>query len=361
MVSLIPLLFLVAILLVESVSFVVYHGGINVTKAMHGKVPNQPLSSNLSLFKDLIYSSMESGWTIPVDEAGRILEEQTAFPKKEYHLKQGIWGGDGKFSHDYIVSTNGNGSRLVTHPYDLKTAKEHFIIFGGSWAFGEGLSTEESLGSQLAQKLPGYEYFNFAKPGTGLPAALALLAEDSFRSRIWQEKGNTMFLWNFWHVNRINGISSNMFWYRWRHFIHYDRQGRLVYARNHQIARPFLTNLSMFVSQSYFLKLINKENLAVFSEESSAETACKMFSSLKSLLKKRLPESRLYIVPGQGRFLLPWVKPCLEQAKIDYIEFEYDFSPPKYRLADGHPSALQNEVLAQKIAEFFTENSPKAD
>lgn len=93
------------------------------------------------------------------------------------HTARKTCGKDLCFEAEYTY--DGIGRRVVS-PLN-KNSKRHILIFGGSFAFGEGLRDEQTIAYKLQSKMNA-NVFNYARNGVGPPFALAQFEVDMVES-----------------------------------------------------------------------------------------------------------------------------------------------------------------------------------
>ncbi len=337
---LVPILLLVIFILIESLSYVIVTHFIE-RKAAVVQYKEATLGSNLSLLFKVVSSAFRQGVDLkPLNDSGDYIEKFSLYqqrPRREEIERPKNQQQDR--SHD-IYTYTGNGSRLTVYPSDYTDKNKHFILLGGSYAFGHGLPDEDTLTSQLAQLASGFEFFNFGFQGGGPVTSLALVSESNFSQRIQQESGLTLFLWTPFHINRIKGMPRNYFWYSNFQYIDYlDSQKKdLGYARKHIEAMPTLGHLMLFISNSFFFRLIHKQDINLFSKSHVRSLTCDLFKEMRLRLRDKLPQSKFLFVSYDGSIKEKWLKECLNAFKIDFLEFEFNPRAPGFSQYDLHPT-----------------------
>jgi hypothetical protein len=88
-----------------------------------------------------------------------------------------VTGTDGT-SRTIRVTVDETGRRTTEMPEPGSDRRAAIAIYGGSTAFGDALSDEETIPWQAAALLPGYRIVNRAVPGYGVAQAVTRLLDD---------------------------------------------------------------------------------------------------------------------------------------------------------------------------------------
>lgn len=97
---------------------------------------------------------------------------------------------DGKLVYDPTYTHDTYGNRITPHNNDSKAC---INIYGGSFAYGSGLSDDETLGAFLAKNLPHFHINNFGIGGAGAHTMLARLEFDLDKQALSQCQENIFF------------------------------------------------------------------------------------------------------------------------------------------------------------------------
>ncbi len=357
-----PVILVAAIILIESISFVIHNKGFQLKQDSHSGAINLPLYESLNLYWEVVTSVFANqGRLIPIENAGKIIEEKTYFIRRA--RKESY---DALDLNEKVVATlnqeySEDGSRTTIYRHDNRDFSKHLILLGGSYAYGHGLNNEDMLTSALSKHLPSFELYNYGFPGAGLPTALSLLLEENFSERISHKNGIVIYLWLPFHFHRILGVPDNYAWYSSYHYFNFIENDQLGYAHTHHEGAPFTARINSLISTSYFMKVIGKNTMTLFNDKTVEKLTCALFKSMKAQIKKKLPASKLVVVPFEGQFTRDFLPKCLKGNKIDTLLFDpidAEEKRPLY-LFDGHPSAIHNDLLAEKIVSGLKDNYPE--
>lgn len=203
---------------------------------------------------------------------------------------------EGEVVYDMTYAFDAHSRRVV--PVAGQDERERFIaLFGGSFAFGEGVNDDETLAYHLAVRAPAHSVYNFGYSGYGPQHALVQLSDPGVAEEIPQRPGIGLYLFIPSHVRRAVG-SMRVVTTWGRHFpcFELDDDGALVHLGSFKNARPGRTPLYGLVSREQILRFFEAD-VPLRVTEAHLELTARILSKARDAFVERFgPESRFYIL-----------------------------------------------------------------
>lgn len=138
---------------------------------------------------------------------------------------------NGKKIYDVVYSTDANGLRSP-EPKFPGVAREHLILAGCSFVYGEGLPISETVGHSLENRLPEINTYIIAFQGAGLSSLLRYMEVRPLNSFIPESRGRLIYVYMHDHLARWHARPSYLVWTPLRR-PHYEAIGdEVVYKGN---------------------------------------------------------------------------------------------------------------------------------
>jgi hypothetical protein len=258
------------------------------------------------------------------------------------------------------------GRRTCSNTMD---ASHHALFFGGSFAFGEGLANNQTLGCQFQQKSNGrYQSLTYAMMGWGASQTLIQLGSDSLFADIQQTSGVAVFSFIEDHIYRttwkIDGASDFPFF----PFFSLADDGGLVGPfkasdrRALGLARDFYSFLREFSPS--FRNMVDPDWFRIGSDAQAAMTTARVLGAARQRYQSRFSGEFIVLLwPRDG--LDPWLEELFvdELTQQDVVVIKVpplpgDPSEAQIHPFDGHPSRKETAWVAQYLADTLqsTEN-----
>lgn len=254
------------------------------------------------------------------------------------------------YSVTYTIDSN--GLRVTPIKPD---ADRHFIFFGCSFTFGEGVDDEGSLPTQFANYLPSgnsTQVYNMALQGYGPQNMLRMLSTNRVRNIVKQPIGNAVYLLLPEHIYRAKGAPFVM--YSWGASMPcYEIEGDgLSYKGSFADVRP-LSNVWYKMLGFAGLLQVPSIGYPTITNADIALTAA-IIDSSKGAYVSQYPGSKFSVVCYPSSWLNSEYQKLtkeLTNRNIDLIDLRGLFSMDSTFsiVGDGHPNRLANGAVAGAI------------
>lgn len=229
-------------------------------------------------------------------------------------------------------------------------------FFGGSFTFGVGLETAQTLSSLLGQSDSRFAGYNYAIGGTGTNTMLALSEKRDFRSQISQERGLYIYVFIPIHVERATGKIPSLLWLSETPYYHPTTLDYVGSFSSGSLLRSLWTQSLLLL-----YKWVPFVRGKTFPPDTDAdyEYVCRMVARSKENFLKQSPDSEFifYVHPFATGQIAPKLRSCLEQQQIAILESQYNFHLDYEIEIDGHPNGLINQLMATEISKYVSVKS----
>ena len=299
--------------------------------------------------------------SITVEPGGKLNKAHPTLGFTHWPGKYTVTIGPPYYFHFHMTHLEDEYAKRITHPletYPPDPGKPEVWVFGCSMTHGWSLSDDETYPWRLQAKLPGYEVLNFGTGGYGNVQSLVQLREMLQKGR----KPEVAIL-GYMYGHQVRNVFSRA----WQKMIApFNRLGpvRAPYARigrdgklQHLMADLVYSDLplqrySAFVN--YLDDVYSEQQFIHLRSHEVAKGIIKEFSDLCQRHNIKFLVAFLWLSIIDQEQELPF---CQKEG-IATVEMPVDLSLPEYNNNpyDGHPSALANQVFADKIEEFLVTN-----
>lgn len=263
-----------------------------------------------------------------------------------------------KVENDTIYSVKytigDNGLRVTPSNGD---ANEHFVFFGCSFTFGEGLDDSSSLPFLFAEDLPPentIQVYNMALQGYGPQQMLRLLGSERVSKLVDEPTGNAVYVLLPEHIYRATGAPYVM--YSWGASMPcYQKEGNeLAYKGSFADARPIGNLWYKALGFAGILQLPFIGYPAITDDD--IELTATIIQTSKQKYVAQFPGARFRVVCYPSAWLNSEYQKLtkeLEARDIELIDLRGQFTADSTFTipGDGHPNRLVNTVVARILAD----------
>ncbi len=241
----------------------------------------------------------------------------------------------------------------------------HALFFGGSFAFGEGLSNDQTLGCQF-QKLSGgeYESTTYAMMGWGAAQTFAQLGVDSLFADIEEPSGIAVYSFLDDHIYRTTWKIDTASDFPEYPFFSLTRNGTLEGPFNAtdkwelNLARGFFTFLRE--SSPIFRTLVSPSWFQISSDPQAVITTARVLGAARQRYQARVDGEFIVLLWPRSR-----LDPELEELFVGELtnqgvivvkvpRLPGDPSEAQLHPLDGHPSSKEVRWVAQCLLDALT-------
>lgn len=247
----------------------------------------------------------------------------------------------------------------------------HALFFGGSFAFGEGLSNEQTLGCQF-QEMSGREYRSktYAMMGWGAAQTFVQLGEDSLFTDIENSSGVAVYSFLDDHIYRTTWKLETACNFPEYPFFSLHRDGSLdgpfnvTEKRKLNLLREFYSFLRDF--SPTFRTLVNPSWFQITPDADAVITTARVLGAARQLYQERFDGEFVVLLWPRSR-----LEPELEELFIDELkrqgvivvevpELPGDPSDAQLHPLDSHPSSQEVAWVARSLLDALTSTEPRS-
>jgi hypothetical protein len=260
---------------------------------------------------------------------------------------------DRRVLQDVEVSFDGEGRRITPNPGAGRT--RHLLVYGCSYAFGEGVGDADTLPAQLARFAPGYRVYNYGRPGGGVYESLIRIEDNELEAEVPEKSGLAIYLYITDHIRRIPPSVYSL-----RHrmdgpYFHVNEDGTIDRAPSFAQARPLEAWFYRMLIASQTVRYFGFDYPLEFGAERMRQTAT-LIRGIAERHRRRFPGDDFVVVTFPEGPMTPGMGAYLEEAGVRHLD--YGNQRLDIRLAgssrvgphDGHPSPEAYRVVASRIA-----------
>ncbi|MBN2311955.1 MAG: hypothetical protein JXR94_23455 [Candidatus Hydrogenedentes bacterium] len=233
-------------------------------------------------------------------------------------------------------------------------ARDRFLfLFGGSFAFGDGLNDDQTLASHIAGQAPRYQPCVFACGGYGTAHMLIQIQDPALLSEVPQSTGIALYLFTDPHIPRLIGNLEVAGTFGKRFPYYTVENGQVLYRGSFEEGRPFTTWCYRLLAKSHTVNYLGFSLPLHALNPRSADLFVRIVAESQRAFNLKYPDATFYVLFYPGMKFTATLKPLLEQQGIPCLDYPDLFPgpPESYRLIDGHPNEHANELLAARLVQ----------
>ncbi len=252
--------------------------------------------------------------------------------------------------YDVVYSIDEYGRRIT--PVDNPEKRDKFILFlGGSFTFGDGVHSNETLPAYVGQFAPEYKPYNYGVPGYGTQQVLAKLDSGEVVSGVQEEQGIAVYNFICSHIKRVIGsMDVHNVWGEHMPYYTLNSNDKLIRKGDLVSGRPTLSVIYAIMSISHTAKYFNI-TLPRLNDSHIAFTARVIEESAKAF-KRDFNSDAFYVLIYPPASCAPTLISYLEEVHIKYLDYGtlLDGDDDRVWQPDRHPTALGHKIVAEKTA-----------
>jgi hypothetical protein len=260
---------------------------------------------------------------------------------------------DGSTVYDVQYTIDELGRRAT--PLNLREDRSRFLLlFGGSFAFGEGVGDRETLSFFLAERAPRTMPYSYGFHGYGPQHLLARLESGQLPGEVAESDGDLVYLFIDSHVNRA--IGSMVVYTGWAdstpNYV-LDSSGVPLRRGTLTTGRPLTSLLYSVLGRSQTLAYLGVDIPPRITERHIDLTA-RILARSAELFRAGFGAGRFAVVIFPGSAHAEPLAAALGRLDVEFLDYSglLDYGDPRYFIAeDWHPSPLTHRILAERIVE----------
>ncbi|PCK08099.1 MAG: hypothetical protein COA42_10985 [Alteromonadaceae bacterium] len=286
------------------------------------------------------------------EKIGPVLKGSDLRRAKKYYIDD---NGDEKIIYDVEYSTDQHRRRTVGHT--VNPEGPHVLLFGGSFAYGEGLKDEDTLDNHLKELLPDINVFNYGVHGLGTVNMLRYIEARDLPNEVVSNKGVAIYEFAWFHPYRNIG-SPRAIWTTSSPHYSKNSDGELEFSGVMNHARPALSVFNVLVSmlngKSRIMTHLGLDTDTLFFDRYSL--TAELVLKAKHEYESKFDGVFIVVVhpvtavtmPAQDVVGVQRVISMLKEAGVVVIEGGVEVDRSKHAIPnDGHPTALFNREFAE--------------
>lgn len=246
-------------------------------------------------------------------------------------------------------------------------AREHLLLMGCSFTFGDGLPDSESLPWQINLLQANATALNLGFSGSSAPHFWVGAFHKDIFSGIAPARGAAVYIFKGDHLTRALGAASLSDWGQERESVE-SVEGRLQWTGTFKKAHPWRTAFYRVLWRSYFFRLLGLDLPPL--TQARYDEFVQIISEIRDrYLEKFGSENRFVFVIYPNRFVdrynLDRLILSLNKYKIPFLNYGgADLSELVEGAAgipyDGHPNVKANRVMAELLIKDLKLDSARA-
>lgn len=256
-------------------------------------------------------------------------------------------------------------------PADTLTKDKFIAVAGCSFAFGYGVSDNETLPYFLQQQMPGYEGYNYGVSGYGTQHLLLQTREKINPTEIKQKQGILVYFFIDNHLNRLIGSRRiiKLWGENFPYFFLDDalpagrQENKLQQNGTFKTGRKWKTLFYKTITNSAIVDILDLEIPFSISKD-DFRLAAAVISESKKEFEKNFPclpagkaGSKFVVLFCPGSKCSGELAALLAKKDIDFVDYSllFDINSKEYRshYSDPHPNGKAYEELAKKLGEYL--------
>lgn len=257
----------------------------------------------------------------------------------------------GELIYQLIYSFDRFGRRIT--PVEAGPDRRGFLrVLGGSFAFGEGAATTETLPYRLGALTRQYVPYNYGFHGTGPFDALARLDAGNLPAEVPEPRGVGLYVYMDDHINRVNDSSKIAGWHSHEVYYRQRADGEFVRAGSFRSAHPWRTALYTLLYHSNLLRRLGL-SLPLRTTSVHLDRTADALAAIHERFLATFPGSDFVVVMYPSSGYAADIGQRLRTRRVRSLDYSglYDHRDARYRLApeNGHPTAAAHELIARAI------------
>lgn len=259
---------------------------------------------------------------------------------------------------DTVQSFDRYGRRTV--PLRSTAGRDRYLlVFGCSFAFGDAVNDDQTVPCFLAELMPAYRPYLYAKTGYGPQEMLEQLRQEDIRSEVPESDGIALYVFLNSHLARAGGSPFNLAtWGAHMPCYELGSDDRLVRRGNFDNVYPIRTWIYKKIYRTppgaWLLETLN-DALARRVNVRYTGLTCRIIEESRDLFRRKLGSEKFFVV------FYPWdredalrMAPFFDKKGIRFIisdDKRLTLNSVLYSVkSDGHPNAEGNRLFAADIA-----------
>lgn len=245
-------------------------------------------------------------------------------------------------------------SRRITPMVDHGQRNDFLLFFGGFFTYAQGLEGDETIPFYTASRAKHFRPYNYAFHGSGATEMLARLESRSLRNEVTEKKGILICAFIPAHVKRaIGSMRVAGTWGRDHPYYELDASGVLV-RKGTFSGRSSISSIYAVLVRSKLLERFEVDFPIRLSEKHYHLTT-QVIERARDSYTEQFPGGDFYVLiyPGVSDELN--LVSFLDDIGIEYLNYAalFDRTESQYWLSpeDKHPSALANQIVADKLVD----------
>lgn len=238
-----------------------------------------------------------------------------------------------------------------------KTKPKHFLIFGGSNSFGQGLTIDQTIGFKINKFSKIFQPYYYAHMGYAAGQMLYYLENTPINNQVHQQSGIAIYFMFDFHILRT---SVNRHVYSWRRgrapYYVMDDQGQVklngTFRENNKLIYTLYDLQLRSVTYNFLEDILHQfipEKDKVFAKD-DIDLFCAIIKKAENIYDQKFSNSK-FIVASISE-IPKGLKQCFIDKNISFFKIPYPHFPESerslYYFSDGH----LNEKYVDHIVDF---------
>ncbi len=279
---------------------------------------------------------------------------ETEFPRTDFYVHSWELGYFARPNSSTIYRTNEYNSTISTDAFGRRISpdlgsKPSIILFGDSYAFGDGLEDNETLAYFLSGDAE-LNVYNYAFQGYGTQGMLANLEREGFSNEIKMQPVAAIYVYISDHIKRVIGDMRTF--NEWGNDMpYYYLSGSAVKREeSFETGRRFISFIYRMLGKSYLLKYYYLSLPPI--SKSHVYLTYKLIEKSRDIYESQF-DGTFYVLIHPSEDINQWnnryLIDLLKKAKIEVMTYDLPYNSTFY-FKDGHPKTPLNIALAKQIS-----------
>jgi len=261
-----------------------------------------------------------------------------------------IVGGETEYEATYNIDSHG---RRFTPVPQGSSPEKAALFFGGSWVYGSGVDDRDTLAAAFSRLSPQYRSYNYGYERYGPSQALDIIRARDLRAEIPEDVGLAFYVLTGPALERVIGTMriATCYCRRCSNYV-VDDSGAVLRDGDLSTGNPLRSIVFSLLEASNILKQLRIDLPADFSDADRIRTAA-IIGAIRDDLAEIFPAAEFVLVVVSHASYSPVAASFLDSVGLRVLDYSELFSSddPRMRASptDSHPSALANELMAQRL------------